>query len=366
MDVAEKMYFQPLADSRTMPMNYGKELKVFYYVPLLDDRNVSDQGIDANGAQIDDGNLYGSSKDIGRITGRMPTLSEEGGRVNRVGFTRIERTGRIQEYGFFTDFTEDSMMFDTDDKLYEHMSREMLTGANEITEALLQTDLLNAAATLVYTGTSTTLDEMTGEGVDPSVVTYLDLKRLSIALDENLTPKDTKVIKGSRMIDTRTVNSSRMLYIGSELQITIENMVDGLGNPAYVPIRKYADASMIMNGELGSIGDFRIIIVPEMQRYEGAGAAVVTNPGFAETGGNYDVYPMLVVGSGSFATVGLQSSGKKMGKQKFRIIVKKPGMDIATIQDPYGKVGFSSISFWHGFIGLHTERLAVVYTCAAE
>lgn len=366
IDAAYEMFFSPLADVRNMPTNYGKELKVYYYVPLLDDRNVNDQGINASGVTIANGNLYGSSRDVGTITARMPTLTEEGGRVNRVGFTRIERTGTLQEHGFFTEFTADSLTFDTDSDLYGHMSREMVTGANQITEDLLQIDLLNAAGVVVYCGTATTNGTTTGEGADPSLVTYSDLKKLGITLDDNRTPKNTKIIKGSTMTDTKTVNAARILYIGSELQTTIENMVDGLGNAAFTPVRQYADASMIMNGEIGSVADFRVVVVPNMMKWAGAGAAVGTNPGFSETSGNYDIFPMLVVGSESFATVGLQSSGKAGGKQKFKIIVKKPGEEMATVNDPYGKIGFSSITFYHGFIALRPERIAVVKTVAPE
>lgn len=366
IDAAYEMFFSPLADVRNMPTNYGKELKVFYYVPLLDDRNVNDQGLDAAGATIANGNLYGSSRDIGTITARMPTLTEEGGRVNRVGFTRIDRTGTIQEHGFFTEFTEDSLTFDTDSDLYGHMSREMVTGANQITEDLLQIDLLNAAGVVVYTGTATTNGTITGEGADPSLVTYQDLKRLGITLDDNRTPKNTKIIKGSTMTDTKTVNAARILYIGSELQTTVENMVDGLGNAAFTPVRQYADASTILNGEIGSVADFRVVVVPNMMKWAGAGANVTTNPGFHETAGKYDIFPMLVVGSESFATVGLQSSGKAGGKQKFKIIVKKPGEEMATVNDPYGKIGFSSITFYHGFIALRPERIGLVKTVAPE
>ena len=127
------------------------------------------------------GNLYGSSKDIGTISSRMPELSETGGRVNRVGFTRIERSGVISEYGFFTEFSEDSMTFDTDSDLYGHMSREMLTGANQITEDLLQIDLLSAAGTIVFGGTATSVGTITGHGADPSVINYADRATFSIA-----------------------------------------------------------------------------------------------------------------------------------------------------------------------------------------
>ena len=451
IDAAEQMFFSPLADVRSMPMHYGKELKVYYYVPMLDERNVNDQGIDANGVTLvetefdvvfpslvvaianaskaaavvtiedntsgvtavagaDDsagagfaevtlsartaryadatdkdavlalsvgaiaqpglGNMYGSSKDVGTISAKMPTLTESGGRVNRVGFTRLERSGTLQEHGFFTEFSEDSMTFDTDSDLYGHMSREMVAGANEITEDLLQIDLLSAAGTVVYAGVATQDSEITGEGANPSVVDYLDLKRLSIALDDNRTPKMTKVIKGSTMTDTMTVNAARIMYIGSELQITVESMVQVIGGvnvPAFTPVRKYAAATTLLKGEIGSVGDFRVVVVPNMMNWSGAGAtATGGNLGYSETNDKYDIHPMLVVGDGSFATVGLQGSGKKGAKQKFKIIVKKPGKEMATVHDPYGKIGFSSITFYHGFIALRPERLAVVKTAASE
>lgn len=366
IEVAEQMFFSPLADARYMPMHMGKELKVFYYVPLLDDLNINDQGLDAAGASYAGGNLYGSSRDVGNISAKMPTLTEVGGRVNRVGFTRLERSGTLAEHGFFTEFTKDSLTFDTDSDLYGHMSREMLNGANEITEDLLQIDLLNAAGIVVYTGVATADTDITAEGVDPSIVTYQDLKKLGITLDDNRTPKHTKIIKGSQLTDTKTVNATRILYIGSELQTTVEDMLDSLDRPAFTPVRQYADAGTIMNGEIGTVADFRIVVVPNMMKWAGAGADVTANPGYLETGAKYDICPMLVVGDSSFATVGLQGSGKKNGKQKFSIIVKKPGEKTADRNDPYGKIGFSSITFYHGFIGLRTERIGLVKTVAPE
>jgi N4-gp56 family major capsid protein len=447
IDAAEQMFFSPLADVRSMPKNYGKELKVYYYIPLLDDLNINDQGLDAAGVVlatteywvtfptsmeildaeaaalkvvIDDnvsgvvaditggdgpsgathtlvtvsaqqakyatltkanavvtayeigasllqagGNIYGSSKDVGTISNRMPTLTETGGRVNRVGFTRLERSGTLQEHGFFTEFTEDSLMFDTDSELYGHMSRELVAGANEVTEDLLQVDLLNSAGTVLFAGTATADYELHGEAT-PTVVDYADLKRLSIALDDNRTPKNTKIIKGSRMVDTRTVNAARLMYIGSDLQTTFENMVDGLSNAAFKPVREYADAGSILNGEIGAVGDFRIIVVPNMMNWAGYGADDGTNIGYKVTGERYDVFPCLVVGGESFATIGLQSSGAKGAKQKFKIIVKKPGKEMATTSDPYGKVGFSSITFYHGFIALRPERIGLIKTVAPQ
>jgi N4-gp56 family major capsid protein len=42
--------------------------------------------------------------------------------------------------------------------------------------------------------------------------------------------------------------------------------------------------------------------------------------------------------------------------------VKKPGEATADRNDPYGKIGFSSIKFFYGFIKLRGERMAVAHS----
>lgn len=361
IEAAKEMYFTPLADVTSMPKNMGKTIKVYHYIPLLDARNVNDQGIDAAGATITNGNLYGSSKDIGTITSKLPTLTENGGRVNRVGFTRVMLEGSITKFGFFTEFTQESLDFDSDADLYQHISRELVTGATQLTEAVLQKDLLAAAGVVVYAGNAVDDDEITAEGATPSIVDYDDLARTARILNDNRTPKQTTVITGSRMIDTKTIGKGRVLYIGSELESTVKGMRDQFNDPAFIPVHKYADAGTILNGEIGTIDQFRIVVVPEMLSWAGAGDDVGTNPGYMATGGKYDVFPMLVVGDQSFTTVGFQTGGKMM---KFKITTKMPGDETADRNDPFGETGFSSIKWYYGTLILRPERIALIKTVA--
>jgi len=440
IDAKKDMYFTPLADVTSMPKNFGKEIKVYHYIPLLDDRNVNDQGIDANGATLssddyfvsfDDlvydfvaeadataaaaavnaieagvavktgsatpwtvtmskgtlvagtltqvnavlaelplvtiaqgsGNLYGSSKDVGTINGRLPTLTETGGRVNRVGFTRVERSGTIQKLGIFTEFTQESFDFDSDEDLYSHLSRELVEGATRLSETMLQMDLLAAAGVTIYAGAATDDDEVTGEGGTLSVVDYDDLMRLSTILNDNRTPKQTKVITGSRMIDTKTISAGRVMFIGSELESTVKKMKDPFDNQAFIPVHQYADAGTLLTGEIGTVDAFRIVSVPEMLHWAGAGAAVGVNPGYRASAGKYDVFPMLVVGDQSFTTIGFQTDGKTV---KFKITTKMPGKETADRNDPYGETGFSSIKWYYGTLILRPERIAVVKTIAPQ
>lgn len=435
----KEQYFTQLADVKNMPKHFGKTMKIFEYIPLLDERNVNDQGIDAAGAtvvasydirfapkdmvrtfaveadataaaaavnaidagvavksgaatpwtvtlssnRVDgatlakkdtlvaiyplaeveaySGNLYGSSKDIGTITSKLPTLTENGGRVNRVGFTRIEREGSIQKLGFFTEFTQEQLDFDSDEELMGHISTELLNGAVQISETLLQKDLLLGAGVVVYSGSAVSNATVTGEGAGAAIVDYKLLSRLSMTLDENRTPKQTKVISGSRMVDTRTIASGRVMYIGSELQPLMETMKDPFDNQAFIPVHKYADAGNVLTGEIGSIGHFRLVVVPEMISWQGVGAAVTANPGYRATAGKYDVFPMLVVGGDSFSTIGFQTDGKTV---KFKITTKMPGEQTADRNDPYGEMGFSSIKWYYGTLVYRGERIAVAKSVA--
>lgn len=439
IELVKETYFGALADVTSMPKNMGKKIKRYHYLPLLDDRNINDQGIDAAGvtitntmyyvtlpaavlaianaskaaaeAAIEDnldgvtvvagadgsggsglatltvtgaltfrvanvtkantitalllgatsaqgsGNMYGSSKDIGTISGKLPVLSENGGRVNRVGFKRIEIEGTFEKFGFFDEYTQESMDFDTDEQLMEHINREMLRGANEITEDALQIDLLTSAGIVKYAGNATS-NATCGED---DLVTYGDLMRLSIDLDNNRTPKATKVITGTRLVDTRVLPACRVAYIGSELLPTLKAMKDLHNNPAWIEIAKYAAGGTILNGEEGSVDAFRFVVVPEMMKWAGAGADASASATSYETGGRYDVFPILVVGDDSFTTIGFQTDGKTV---KFKIFHKAPGEATADKTDPYGESGFMSIKWYYGFMALRAERIALLKTVA--
>ena len=356
VDAAKEQYFTQLASAIAMPRNHGKSIKQYYYIPLLDERNVNDQGINASGAVITNGNLYGSSKDVGTITAKLPLLGENGGRVNRVGFKRTEIEGSIYELGFFSEYTENSMQFDTDDALMSHIQRETLTGASQISEAILQKDLINGAGTIRYAGSATT--KATVKQTD--LVTYGALMRLGIDLDNNRTPRSTTIITGTRYIDTVTVGATRVMYVGSELLPTLRAMKDLHGAPAFKPVEQYAAGTTTLNGEVGAIDSFRIIVVPEMMRFEGAGVASASGTVYA-TSGKTDVFPMMVVGDGAFSTIGFQTDGKTV---KFKQIHKAPGEAQASREDPYGKTGFMSIQWWYGILITRPERIALVYTAA--
>ena len=357
VELKKTQFFSQLADVTSMPKNFGKKIKRYHYLPLLDDANINDQGIDASGATIANGNLYGSSKDIGTISGKMPVLSETGGRVNRVGFKRKEIEGSLEKFGFFEEYTQESLDFDSDAELQTHIHREMLNGAGEMTEDALQIDLLTSAGVVKFAGNATKNSEV---GAD-DLVTYGDIMRLSIDLDNNRTPKHTNVITGTRMVDTKTIPAARIMYVGSELLPTLKAMKDLHNNQAFISVEKYAAGGNTVTGEVGAIDQVRVVVVPEMMKWAGAGAAATADVISYQTGGKFDVFPMLIVGDQSFTTIGFQTDGKSV---KFVITHKKPGTETADRNDPYGETGFMSIKWYYGFMVLRPERIGLIKTVA--
>jgi N4-gp56 family major capsid protein len=364
IETAKVEYFGQLGDTESLTKNYGQKIKKYHYLPLLDDRNINDQGLDATGAVISNGNLYGSSKDPGVVSGKLPTLSETGGRVNRVGFKRVEIEGEIAQYGFFYEWSEDSLNFDTDMDLYSHINRESLRGAREISEDIAQMDLLDAAGVVKFIGASAVSIATVSD-----IVKYNDLIKLGVTLDDNRCPKDTKAIKGSQDIDIINIPAARYAFIGSELIPTFMRMTDYHGDRAFVPVEKYAKMengkyTNTLHGEIGAVGPFRLVVVPEMMGYKGQGIAVgsaVDGSTLLGNGTKVDVYPILVIGSGSFAKINFQSSGTT--NDKFKVIVRKPGT-FANPEDPFEKIGYSSIQFWQGTMILRPEWIAKVLTAA--
>ena len=60
----------------------------------------------------------------------------------------------------FTEYSQESVDFDSDSELIMHYTEEIVKGANEINEAQIQSDLLNGAGVIRYTGAATSTESM--------------------------------------------------------------------------------------------------------------------------------------------------------------------------------------------------------------
>ena len=257
----------------------------------------------------------------------------------------------------FYEYSADSENFDSEADIISRATGHLMDASVKVYEDNLQIDLLNNAGLVKFAGTATTMAELAAG----MVLTYPDLVKLGIDLDKAKVPKNTSIVTGTRMIDTKTISACRVAYIGSELLTTLQQMKDYHNNPAFIPLHQYAAGTTVLKGEVGRIADFRIIVAPRMFKWGGKGATAA-DATYYKTGSNYDVFPFLVVGDEAFTTIGFQTDGKS---NKFTTIHKSPGESTADRTDPYGETGFSSVKWWYGFMPQFIERMAVL-KCVAK
>lgn len=358
IEAVKYSHFSKLSSTQNQPAGYGKTFTKYRYYPLLSDLNTNLQGIDANGAALTGaaggnpgyGNLYGSSRDFGLVTAKIPYVSEGADRVNRVGITRTSVSATLTRVGFFADWSDESMQFDSDLQMQSHFTDELVKGAEQLKEGLLQLDLVNGAGVIRYAGSATSLATVSAEGAGAAIIDYDDVIRLSIALDTNRAPRRFSILKGSTLTDTATVNGARALFTPPELQTTFMDMVNSNGTEMFTPVEKYASQTTVLEGEIGAVGGFRVIVNQDMFKHAGSatgpiGAAVSANPGYYATSAHYDVFNCLAVAGDSYTSIGFQTNSPEA--PKFNLVIKPPGPAAVTLDNPYGNKGVASIQFYY-------------------
>jgi len=366
IEAAYNMVFSQFGTTVNLALHSGKAISKDIFLPINDSRNINDQGIDANGVTIENGNLLGGNLDFNNLAGNAQALTEHGGRVNRVGVTKLKVTAAICRFGFFLEHTQEAWLFDNIKDLGMHSRREIIKAAAEVYELTLAQDLINGAGKIKYGGEALNKGSITGNiGEVISKITYEGLMKLDIELTNSRTPIDTTIVKGHRNTDTLTIPRARYAIIGSELIPTLERMKDVHGEKAFEHSHHYAAATKLAEGEIGRIGNFRFIINPYSGYFAGSGAAATNNAGYRTTGGKYDVFPMVVVGSGSFSTLGLRTSKLGTnGRTKNWAVKYRSPESLASTLDPYGETGLFVIKWYYSTLIERPERIAVYYTVA--
>lgn len=345
--------FSLLSGTRTLDKHNGKQISATYYYPLLDPRNINDQGINSEGVQTKHGNLYQGSRSIPDIVGQKPVLSEIGGRVNRVGIHRTQIFATLSDLGFFMEYTRDARDFDSDPGLIAEMMSQMNETAVKIYEDVLAIDLLNGAGTQVWLGSSTSLDTVDNS----AVVDTRDLAALNTLLKAVRSPATTHILDGTSKVDTRTVSYKRIMYVGTEVVNHLKTLTElNSTDRAFIPVEKYAAGVKVLEGEAGIIEGFRIVEIDEMLYWGSSGADNAATGFLSDDGAKYNVYPMITIGSDAFSTIGVR------GDKKFLWYHIPPEKNVNPWHDPYGRTGMISVQFRSGTIITRPERIGLIMT----
>lgn len=380
IEIADEMILSKMSGTMAQPKNSGKEVVKHRYIPLLNLENAGGAGVglDTAGLAYANGNLYGSSRGTGFIESKLPNLTENSGRVNKVGFSRKEVRGKIVNRGFFYEFTKDELNFDSDAKLKQYITTEAVRGANQINEDVLAIELIKGAGVNYYAGATAI---STNVGINQtSVPTIQDLIRLDTLLDDNKCPRDTKIIAGSTLVDTKVVQAARFMFISPDMKMDFMKVkaLNGVDD-AFTPIEKYAAANKdgkyvnTLHGEIGKVGPFRLVVHPKMVRFSGKAADSYTGNGasgaawtnaysdFRNDGTNFEVYANLVVGSEAFTHIAFEFGAGT--QQKFNV-THMSAESLRTRENPYAKTEMSVIEWWNGILIERPEWVAVYHTAS--
>ena len=389
----EDLIYGRFVDGRTQERNSGKTFKISRFNHILRDANSNNQGLDGDGKVIGNtswifnniayadqatadaakatydatpegiaaiannvepkviqvvnggGNLYGSSRNVGDVVSGMPLLKEGGDRVNRVGVTRENFQTTLVRRGNFDEYTDEVELFSDQNMVMEYKSK-LARLAIEVRDDDTQLGMLGAAGVRFYQGTATSIATI-GNGDEDGRITYDFSRKIVKRLKKNLAMKNTSMITGSTKYGTARVNSAYYAIVGPDVTYDLESI------PEYKSVEDYGYASNLAAKEVGAMHETRYIETTRAMMYEGEGSTVGTSNGMAETGGKYDVHPVLYPTKGSYATVGLQGAGGI----KFK--AKAPGA--ATTEDPYGIKGLHSYNYFWAGIALQPEKLLVAY-----
>ncbi|MHB8098088.1 MAG: N4-gp56 family major capsid protein [Sulfuricurvum sp.] len=354
--------YQQFADRKSMPQKMGKTFKISRFEHMYD-RLQADGDFAAKG--------FLTSRNIADMNTALSnaTLAEGATDVNKRSLTKITVETAFARYGEMIDYTDEVDIW-SEDYIQVKYREELGELANSRMEDLVQRDMLSTA-TVLYAGAASSMGTIgagaTANGsLDDGWTVSYDLIRKGVRkLVRNRAKKNTTIVTGSTKIGTTPIAKAYYAIIGADVKSDLESLTRGSTYETefvFQPAHKYAGATTLAEGEVGSMHEVRFIEAESAVVYRDSGAVTPASyvgslqyTGAAGTG-KFDVFPILFPTEGSFATVGLK------GLEKIKFNTKSPAQLENT--NPYGTTGFFSYNFFYAGIILKEETLLKILVAA--
>lgn len=285
----------------------------------------------------------------------IPVLPEEGGIIGLLNSTSKLVSAKITFHAIGLKYTVRSVDLDSRKNQVAQKIKDLARATGELKEIQVMNSIISASEgyRLIASATATTITTMKAE----DILTYDALQGFEQALIADDVPMDTEILEGTIKIDTKVVEDGWVVYCNRELMPGIRKIKGPDGTSlAFIPKSQYAAGTTLMDGEFGAIGSFRFVIVPDLQAYRGGGSLVsadttLTAPDRANryaTGGKYDIFPLIVVGSDSFSTTGFTDKDVTAAHIP-------PTRDV--YNDMSAQVGGVVSNWTYGFLNYRPERI---------
>ena len=158
-----------------------------------------------------------------------------------------------------------------------------------------------------------------------------------------------EIISGSPNVGTVPIEAAFIGFAHTDCKADLEQLT------GWTKVADYANNRKALPGEIGSIGAVRILCSPLFKPWAGAGA---TSSTMLATGGNADVYPLVVLAKDAFSVVPLQ------GKDAVDISVQQPNKK--TKSDPLGQRGSVAWTAWDACVILQESFVACLEVAATD
>ena len=417
---SRKRFFSNRSNKVAMPKNHGDTLTKEVKLPMLHKDNMVDGGIDATVASIikneyarvvaatgivvqrynvenylasdgsvsmDDartaaraaavaalaageevrstaGSILNGAAGYATSTGPLVELPEEGGVLNLLNSSSKLISAKISFHGVASKYTKRSVDLDSRMGQVAQKVKDLSRAVIEIKEMQVQNSVLASAELnmMPSTANASVVDMADMDGMD--TLTYDTLTAFEQELQRDDVPMDTEILSGVDLVDTVTVEDAYIAYVNREAIPVLRRITGPGGALVWQEKSKYAAGTTLLEGEQGSIGSFRFVVVPDLQVFRGGGIEVAHIDDAADAatqaaayktvksnGTYYDVFPMVVVGDDSYSITGF-------GGESTQAKHIMPKADVHN--DIYGEVGGVSAKWSYGYLPYRPERIKML------
>jgi len=240
----------------------------------------------------------------------------------------------LRQYGRWSELT-DKIEDLCEDPVLQDMSMMLGECAAETIEAVLY-GVLRAGTNVFYdTAAHTARNEVT----EP--VSINRLRAVIRDLKRQKGKKLTKVLSASVNVGTSPITPAYVAVCHTDLEPDIQALT------GFKSVEEYASGSPLCPEEFGAVHGIRFVTSPELEPFAGAGGSVSD---MLATGGNADVYPILIFAKNAFGTVPLK------GKESIKPMVLNPNEPRGG--DPLGQRGSVAFKTWFAGVILNQAWMA--------
>jgi len=159
--------------------------------------------------------------------------------------------------------------------------------------------VLRAGTSVFYSGSATT------RATVDTKVQLKDFRRAFRFLKRYKAQEISEVIAATAKVATEPVGAAYFAVGHTDLQADIQDI------SGFVPVEKYSSSTKVFPGEIGKLENIRIILSAFYEAWTSSGTTATTNNVLSDgedpdSGDSADVYPIIVFGRDSYATVPLQ------------------------------------------------------------